>query len=470
MVARPIMRNGLVSVGDGDPAELTVAEAAGAIRLRRMTALEYVDALLAQAERWSALNAFITFDADRLRSEAREIDNRIANGIEVGPLAGVPVTIKDNIYRAGVATTAGTAALADFLPAVDSPVVQRLVSAGALMAGKTNMHELAHMPSGRNPTYGHVRNPYNLNCTSGGSSAGTATAVTARIFPAGLGSDTGGSCRIPAALCGCVGFRPTHGRYSQDGLIMLSQTHDTIGLFARTVSDIALLDPICTGDLWDNQLVALHRVRIGIPRTFYDSLEAELAEVCDITLDALRNAGAILVEDEVPEIQELTARAAVILSYETPRDLEAFLQGNGLMPLELFLERLLDAATQSSIRQLAQNRISEQVYMQAVSLHRPALQARYAEYFSQHDLAAVLVPTTRAPAALVATDPVPSAANTYSASLAGLPCLSMPVGLTHDGLPVGMEFVGLSGEDELLIGLGRAVEEHLEPLPSPQLP
>ncbi len=447
-----------VKVGELDPTSLTVVQAVEAIRSGKLTAVEYVEALLAHADHWSALNAFITLAPDHLREQARRVDEQIADGLEVGPLAGVPVVVKDNIHSAGLRTTAGTAALSGFVPQSDAVVLRALLAAGALLGGKTNMHELAHLPSGRNPTFGDVRNPHDLNRTSGGSSAGTAAAVAASIFPAGLGSDTGGSCRIPAALCGCVGFRPTIGRYSQDGLIMLSRTHDTIGLFARSVSDIELLDSICSGEAPRRDRVTLAGTRIGIPRSFYDSLDAELAEAVRKALDVLRDSGAVLVEEDIRDVRDLAARASVILAYETPREIEEFLQNNQLMSIDVFIQRLQDRDTKLNIQHLAQNRISERVYRQAIETDRPALQSAYADYFAQHDLAAALMPTTLAPAELVASNPVPSPSNTYPSSLAGLPCLSLPGGLTRTAnLPVGIELVSPTGRDRLLLGIGHAI-------------
>ena len=181
---------------------------------------------------------------------------------------------------------------------------------------------------------------------------------------------------------------------------MLSRTHDTIGLLARSVSDIELLDSICSGDEPRRNGVALAGTRIGIPGNFYSSLDTDLAEVVTRALDVLRNSGVILVEADIRNVRELASRASVILSYEIPRELEEFL----------------------------------------------------------HDLAFIFVPTTLAPAALVASNPVPSASNTYLSSLAGLPCLNIPISLTHSTrLPVGMEIVGLNGDDQMILSLGRSI-------------
>ncbi|MEM9368924.1 MAG: amidase family protein [Planctomycetota bacterium] len=353
----------------------SATEAAGAIRTGQVTAVEYAEALIEQADRLSSLNAFITFDGDRIRHDARAIDNQIADGVDVGPLAGVPVAVKDNIHTDGVRTTAGTFVLRGFVPDAHAEVLNRLFAAGALLGGKTNMHELGHMPSGRNPTYGNVQNPRDVFRTSGGSSAGTAAAVAAQILPIGLGSDTGGSCRIPAALCGCFGFRPTIGRYSQAGQVMLSHTHDTVGLIARSIADIEILDRLCTSESPSGSGIKLSETRIGIPRSFFDSLDAQLAEVVQGALDTLRASGVILVEDDIPNLAQLTSAASVILAYEIPRDLDRFLQDNGLMPLDLFVDGLRDTATKSQLQQLVQNRIPEPVYRQGLGTHRPALQA-----------------------------------------------------------------------------------------------
>ena len=184
----------------------------------------------------------------------------------MGALHGLPILIKANIATANVPTSAGTPALRDYRPASDAPVVARLFSAGAILLGKTNMHELAYGITSNNGAFGAVHNPYNPALIPGGSSGGNGAAIAARMCPAGLGTDTGGSVRIPAALCGIVGLRPTVGRYSGAGIVPLSRTMDTAGPMARSVEDLVLLDSVITGQNAPVQPAALRGLRLGAAR------------------------------------------------------------------------------------------------------------------------------------------------------------------------------------------------------------
>jgi len=217
----------------GSPAltELTAIDVLAGLKAREFTAFSYVEALLKRSEQRADLNVFINQDGEMMRAAAKRADERLEAGDETGNLLGLPVVVKDNINTAELPTTGGTPSLKDWQPANNAPVMQALLDAGALLAGKTNMHELAFGITSNNVGYGAVRNPYDKELIPGGSSGGTAAAVAARLAPVGLGSDTGGSCRIPAALCGCVGFRPTLGRYRQEGVIPISyhRAHGAVG-------------------------------------------------------------------------------------------------------------------------------------------------------------------------------------------------------------------------------------------------
>lgn len=446
--------------------ELTLIEAGAAIRERRITAADYVRALLDLSQQLSDLNAFIFQNADQMLSAAIGIDQRIANGDAVGILAGIPIGVKDNIETAGVSTTAGTETLRNYVPSTNARVVQALLAADAILGGKTNLYEVALAPSGVNPTYGSVGNPYDSSKTSGGSSAGTGAAVAGRMLPAGLGTDTGGSCRIPAALCGCVGFRPTVGRYPQDGIIMISATRDTVGILGRTTEDITLLDSICANDMPARSNVSLDKVSIGVPRNpFYLDLAPDLSAVVESALDLIRSAGVRLIERPMPTIRALDFAVGPILPYEAPREVAAFLSRSGVgMTVDEFAGSIQDGSLQFFLN----NPVDHQTYLTALTLHRPALQSAYDAYFTDNGIIALIIPTTVAAAPSI--DRSPSAVNTNPASNAGLPCLSIPVGVTAvEHLPVGLEFVGPSGSDSQLLGLGRSLESVLRPLSPPQV-
>src|SRR5881628_475301 len=232
-----------------DVTDLGVADAAALIRAKKVTSVELTQAYLARAEANRDLNAFITLDGAAALKAARRADRDLALNLPKGVLHGVPLVVKDNVHVADLPNTAGTPGLRDFVPKEHAPTVKRLIGEGAVILGKTNMHELAFGVSGYNEAFFTAqpigtRNPYDRTRIAGGSSSGTGAAIAARLAPGGLGSDTGGSVRIPAALTGGAGLRPTLGRYSQEGVTPIAHSRDTVGPMAQTVADVALLDSV----------------------------------------------------------------------------------------------------------------------------------------------------------------------------------------------------------------------------------
>ena len=232
------------------PADTPDSHELGVIELQRLLpeghtdSAQLVDDLLLRAEDRDSLNAFITINRQGAQARARELDGVRRRGETVGALHGIPFVVKDNIHVSGLPNTAGTPALRTFVPSHDNAVVNALLEAGGIVLGKTNMHELAFGITSDNSAYGAVANPHNEAYFAGGSSGGTAAAVAAGIAPVGLGTDTGGSVRIPAALTGIVGFRPTTGRYDTTAVTPISHTRDTVGLMARSVTDVLVLDRV----------------------------------------------------------------------------------------------------------------------------------------------------------------------------------------------------------------------------------
>ena len=242
-----------------------------------------------------------------------------------GPLAGIPLAVKDNLDTHDLPTTAGTPALADSRPGRDHHAVDRLRAAGAAVVGKTNLHELAFGITSNNATHGQVRNPHDPGRTAGGSSGGSAVAVATGVVPLALGTDTGGSVRVPAAHCGVVGWRPTAGRWGSDRVVPISRTRDTAGVLAARVADAALVDELVTGE--PAAAVPEHRLRLGVPRPgFYDDLHPEVAACVARALDRLADAGVELVETEVAGAHELDAECGFpIVFFEVTQDLPAYL-------------------------------------------------------------------------------------------------------------------------------------------------
>src|ERR1019366_1955945 len=295
------------------------------------TALAYAEALLTQAEKAARLNAFIHLDPDRVRAAARLADERMARSGAFGPLHGVPLAVKDNFDTADMPTTGGTPGLKGSRPKRNAVVVQRLLDAGAIAFAKANLHELAYGITNNNAGFGAARNPYDPSRIPGGSSGGVGAAVGARIVPGGIGSDTGGSVRVPAALCGIVGFRPTTGRWSQAGIVPISHTRDTAGPMARSVADCALLDSVVTGSMPAPAVHGLQGLRLGVPRAhFWAPLDAETARLMEDVLARLKDAGAVLVEADIADVGRLDGEAGFpIALYETVVDLDAYLAEHG---------------------------------------------------------------------------------------------------------------------------------------------
>jgi mandelamide amidase len=465
--------------------ELCVGEAAAAIRRGEITSEALAEALIGRVRDRAKLNAFIAFEPDQVRESARAADRHRASGAALTVLHGVPLAIKDNLDAFGYATTGGTPGLSGNRPKRDAPVVEKLVASGAIVLGKTNMHELAYGITNNNAGFGAARNPHDPDRIPGGSSGGTGVAVAARMAPGGIGSDTGGSVRIPAALCGITGLRPTVGRWPQAGIVPISHTRDTAGPMTRSVADCALLDGIVTGGPTNVTPASLKGLRLGVPRgLFWEGLDPELGAILEDRLGDLIKAGAVLIEADIEDAGRLDREAGFpIAIYEFVGDLTRYLAEHE-SPIDLAgiagkiaspdVKAIVDAA-------IGAGAIPEAAYRQAIERDRPALQEAYRRCFREHDLGAVIFPTTPLPASRIGEDetvmvggkPVPTFAtfirNTSPGSVAGIPGLSLPAGMTKAGLPVGMEIDGLAGNDHQLLAIGAALEHILPKPPAPPL-
>ncbi len=468
-----------------DYSELSAADAARLIREGKITSEDLVNALLEQIDARSSLHAFITVDRAGALKAAQEADRQYQAGAVLAPLHGVPVVIKDNIHVAGLPNTAGTPALRNFVPTENAPVAQALIEAGAIVIGKTNMHELAFGITSNNAAFGAVVTPYDQRRFAGGSSGGSGAAIAARMAPAGLGSDTGGSVRIPAALNGIAGLRPTIGRYNGEGITPISHTRDTAGPMARKVGDLVLLDQVITGDKQSVKPARLNAVRLGVARTpFYQSLDPEVAQVAERALAALRAAGVQLIDVEIAGLVEANNNVSFpVALYEGNHDLATYLAKyqTGLSVRDVAnqiaspdVKGIFDAFI------VGDKAIPEAVYRDAIEQHRPKLQRLYAETFAKHRLDALIFPTTPLPAQPLEDSNevtlngkrVPTfftfIANTDPGSNAGIPGLTLPMGMTAAGLPLGLELDGPSGSDRRLLSIGLALEAVLGPVPAPK--
>ena len=284
----------------------TIAEAAAQLRRGKLSPVELTQSALSRMEKLNPrLNAFITITAERALRDAKAAEREMRRGKYRGPLHGVPITLKDNIWTRGVRTTAGSKILKDFVPTADAEVAKRLWNAGAVLLGKTNLHEFAYGITTENPHYGATRNPWNTECIPGGSSGGSAAAVATGMGFGSVGTDTGGSIRIPSALCGIVGLKPTFGRVSCDGIVPLAATLDHAGPIARTVADIAiLLDAIAANEMPDGNFHQALRagagakkrrakLRLGWPREyFFERVDEEVKRAVEKAAREFEKMGA----------------------------------------------------------------------------------------------------------------------------------------------------------------------------------
>src|SRR5947208_3788048 len=299
----------------GEVLELTATEALSAIAAGDLRAETYAAILLGRARSLRNLNVLISQVPQQVLEAARAADKARAHGHLLGPLHGLPIIIRPTPTSSLQPTTAGTPSLSGNRPRANAHVLDALLHAGGILFGKCNMHELAFGITSNNGAFGPVRNPYDPSKIPGGSSGGNAAGVAARFAPAGIGSDTGGSTRIPAALCGVVGFRPTVGRYAGTGtlagvreVVPIAHTRDTPGPIARSATDVALLDAVITGEPLAPPRVDLNGLRLGVARrSFFADLDPAVEEAVDEALRRLRDRGAVLVELEIPNLEALNA-------------------------------------------------------------------------------------------------------------------------------------------------------------------
>ena len=456
------------------PAYPDIASLSAMMNKGETSSAAIVDDLLARSRQFAYLDAFITLDSAGAAAKALELDRIQASGESRGPLHGIPLVVKDNIHVAGLPNTAGTPGLRNFTPSASNEVVARLEAAGAIILGKTNMHELAFGVTSNNFAFGAVRNPFDDSLIPGGSSGGTASAISAGLAPAGLGTDTGGSVRIPAALTGIVGFRPSAGRYPSTSVTPVSHTRDTIGLMSRTVADLIVLDDVIVQNAQAVPNIPAGTIRLGVPRTFYyQNIDRETAVVIEAVLARLARAHVQLVYAEIPDIEDLITKSSFpIAFYEVQRDLPAYLAA---FATGINLAELSAAVASPDVRGIFQAMTGEDVvgeegYAAALQA-REQLRKNFREYFVNQQLDGIIFPTTLLPARPIASSldtvelnggQVPTfpiySHNTDSASITGQPGISLPVGLTAAGLPVGMEIDGPERSDRRLLAVAKTLE------------
>ena len=426
-----------------------------------------------------ALNAFIHIDENNVIEQAKAADFRKKWRKRRGPLDGALLVVKDNIHVAGIPNTAGTPALKNFIPKYDAPIIKYLKEAGAIILGKTNMHELAFGISSYNYAFYEehigVRNAHNLKRMAGGSSGGTAAAIGAGIVYGGLGTDTGGSVRIPAALNGIVGFRPTVGRYPQRGITPISHTRDTAGLMANDVKSIILLDSAIYREKTEDQAVSKNHWRLGVPKQFLKNMHPEVETLWRKAIGKFQKAGIVILDIDAKKVVELNSLIGFpVALYEAGVDMRSYLKHHKIGKT---IEELAENIASPDVAKTYKNLVipgklpgkdglveAKPVYLKAIRIHRPNLVSEYESLFVKHQLDALIFPTTPVVARKANAESsslenfILFIQNTDPGSNAGMPGLSIPMGVTKNNLPAGIEIDGLPDKDATLLSLGLILE------------
>jgi len=453
----------------------SISDLASRVAARELTALEVVRSFLSRIDHINpAVNAYMVVTAEQAEEDARRVDREIAKGRTPGVLGGVPLGIKDLIDVGGVPTAAGAHRRFHYTPERDAPVISRLRRAGAVILGKTNLHEFAYGVTNINPHTGPVRNPWDPSRIPGGSSGGSAAAVAAGLCAGALGSDTGGSIRIPSSLCGTVGLKPTYDRISRAGVVALAWTLDHLGPITRTTRDAALLLRVMAGaDPGDPASVkaepppfdepsedGLSGIRIGVPRGFFwERTHSEVYAAATGALRVLADRGATILDVDLPHAEDAGKAVAIILSVEATAYHERRLRGSlGAYGDDLQVRLLRGFFIPGTDYVLAQR-------ARAFITH---------EFLSAfHGVDVLVTPTTTVPARPIEEDPGAGAAVSLTMSteltrftnpfnLTGMPALSVPCGFARDGLPIGLQIVGKPFDEALVLRVGHAYEQATE--------
>jgi aspartyl-tRNA(Asn)/glutamyl-tRNA(Gln) amidotransferase subunit A len=452
-----------------DLTEFTIRDASALIRTRMISPVELARAYLARIERLEPrVNSYITVTSDRALEQAQQLETELDAGHWRGPLHGIPIALKDNMDTAGIRTTAASALFADRVPTHDAEVVRRLTEAGAVLLGKLNMHEFAYGGTSSISHFGPVHNPWSLEHIPGGSSGGSAAAVAARLCCAALGTDTLASIRLPAAYCGIVGLKATHGLASIRGIIPVAESLDHVGPMTRTVADSAhvlqaiagfdALDPVSIRADLPDYASALHRttaqLRIGIARSpYFEGLDSDVATAASAALEVLDGLTAGARDVELPRMPDFPVLLAEAYAYH-----ERYLSdpANHRLYDRVTLERLLAAGEFSAARYIEARRELE--------IARHAI----VETFSDVDL--IVAPTTPGLPEKIRDAQNPAEAsgaelsvrNTFAFNIYGIPTISVPCGFSRTGLPIGLQISGPPLGEVSVLALAHAYEQATE--------
>jgi aspartyl-tRNA(Asn)/glutamyl-tRNA(Gln) amidotransferase subunit A len=473
-------------MNDSDLAFASIEEIGKLFRKRKLSPVEITNVMLARIERLNPKpNAYITVTAELALAQAKRAESELfaprgrKGHRDRGPLHGIPISLKDNIYTKGIRTTAGSKILHDFIPNEDAAVVGQLLQAGAVLLGKTNMHEFAYGVTSNNPHFGPVRNPWDLSRISGGSSGGSAAAVAAGLCYGSIGTDTGGSIRIPAALCGIVGLKPHYRRVSTSGVVPLSMTLDHVGPLARSAADAALLlRAITSGGYLDRSAEkalipfafrGVNEIKqkpknpfhLGIPSDyFWDRIDGQVRTIVMNALEKKMHAKFALHEIRTPGVHKWTDPSTNIAL----ADATEFHQRSGWFP-----SRAKEYGEDVRTRLEMGLDIRAVDYLAALEMRTMAWLGLFGQAVAGALLDAVVVPTTPFVATVIGTDEVSTNGETEKvragllrlnrpANFAGLPSISIPCGFTPSGLPVGLQIIGQSWQEKKILQIAHAFE------------
>ena len=468
----------------------TITSAGAAFRDGSLTAVALVDELLIRTTMVEAqVHAYLTLDTEGLRAAAAEADRALADGEDRGPLHGIPIALKDNMTTRGIETTAGSRILAGYVPPYDGTVVARLKAAGALITGKTNLDEFAMGSSTENSAYGATRNPWNTERVAGGSSGGTSAAVSAGMALGGFGSDTGGSIRQPASLCGVVGVKPTYGAVSRYGLIAFASSLDQIGPFAHTVEDAAmLLDAVSGHDPMDATSYpgavpsstsrldrGLDGVRVGVAREFggAEGVEADVTEAFESMVAKMEAGGAEIVDVTMPSTAYALSAYYLIAPAECSANLARFdgvrygLRVNGETTEQMMSSSRAEGFGPEVIRRVLLGTYAlsagyyDAFYGQAQKV-RTLVRDDFAKVYEQCDvMVSPTSPTTAFAIGDRTDDPIAmylSDIFTIPSNLSGDPGASVPIAVDSGGLPIGFQVMAPALGEDLMFQVAAAVE------------
>ncbi|KAK9812807.1 hypothetical protein WJX72_004169 [[Myrmecia] bisecta] len=478
---------------------LTASAAITQLCSRNITAVQYASAILKQVKMYTCINAFAALDPAKVLADAKSVDDKYAAGMDIKPLCGIVFAVKDNIDVLGYPTVAGTPALEGAHPPASSPIVTRLLKANGVVLGKTRMHELANGITSINPYYGPVLNPHNPAMHVGGSSGGSAASVAAHAAPAAFCTDTGGSCRIPAAMNGIVGLRPSMGCYNAGGgFVPMTTTRDTVGLMAREVADVSMFNAIFSDCHKGYSSVTLKGTKIGYSLAHWANVTAEINGTLTAALNALTAAGVTIVPFDMTDFYKNATQLlndGIFYTYEMPREMPRYLQTHGY---ELSYYDLVDKVASPGVLRAQKSYRDKPLdtfptptdYVQTLRTGIPTMKAMWNDYFTSYGFDTFLVPGSGVPARpIYDTEPYlrwgdnktyVSTGNginnwgqqsTYECPI-GAPGLVIPAGMVTEvvmgtQMPITLQLFARTGDDDTLLSVGQAIQPLFATVPAP---